>query len=375
MLGGKLKASLVILPFFLAGCANRSAGQGSSSGEPDQFPSWTASDSQPPPDLSRHSRAEARADAGPCGSDNWCAQYFPKFKPEHIWGSGPSDIFAVSYHQVFHSDGSSWSEISTGLANRDLRDIWGSGPTDVYVVGEEGTTNPNCTLASAIHYDGVKWKSLPSFSLAGGCCSPPTMDFGSSFKSVWGSGASDVYFIGSCTFDMVFHFDGATWKKLSFPFSSVGLQSIWGSGPSDVFSIAGSNDILHYDGNSWSDQATKWQYMQAIWGSGSSDVFVVLAYGYIIHYDGATWSEMKSGTSEDLYGVWGSGASDVYAVGSNGIIIHYDGKSWSAQASGTGTDWMLLDVWGSGPHDVYIVGYHYDNNLGSKGGVILHRSQ
>ena len=75
---------------------------------------------------------------------------------------------------------------------------------------------------------------------------------------------------------------------------------------------------------------------------------------YITHYDGVSWSPQASGTTNNLFGIWGSAPNDVFAVGANGTILHYDGTGWSAQASGT--TGHLYGVWGSSKYDVFAVG-------------------
>ncbi len=73
--------------------------------------------------------------------------------------------------------------------------------------------------------------------------------------------------------------------------------------------------------------------LQGVWGSSSTDVFAVGYSGTILHYDGNTWSVQASGIAVLLSGVWGSSATDVFAVGGvlSATILHYDGTDWSAE--------------------------------------------
>ena len=112
------------------------------------------------------------------------------------------------------------------------------------------------------------------------------------------------------------------------------LESVWGSSATDVFAVGDIGTILHYDGNTWSGQAsgsTNWLY--GVWGSSATDVLAVGEGETILHFDGNTWSGQASGTGVGLWGVWGSSATDVFAVGGNGgigqgTILHYDGDTW-----------------------------------------------
>jgi len=74
----------------------------------------------------------------------------------------------------------------------------------------------------------------------------------------------------------------------------------------------------------------------------------------ILHYDGNSWSEMSSGTTSWLNDVWGSSASDVFAVGDT-TILHYDGNGWSEISSRTAM--FLCDIWGSSASDIFAVGH------------------
>ena len=119
-----------------------------------------------------------------------------------------------------------------------------------------------------------------------------------------------------------------------FTIGGPSLESVWGSSATDVFAVGDIGTILHYDGDTWSGQAsgsTNWLY--GVWGSSATDVFAVGVDGTILHYDGDTWSVQASGTGVGLLGVWGSSATDVFAVGGNraigeGTILHYDGDTW-----------------------------------------------
>jgi hypothetical protein len=363
----------------LTGCSRKNEGPTLDSWmAPERWDSQPASDARARVDILVDGLADARSDAMSCSVDSWCIQAtFSGNCLYNLWGSGPSDIFATAGGgMLFHYDGSTWSTMSAAPYGTNYNDIWGSGPTDVYVVSRDyNPPSGGCTTyPTAIHYDGTSWQRITSLT---GC--PCTKSFDGYFNSVWGTGPSDVYIAGSCGGALLYHFDGTSWGKLSFPWIWFLFGSIWGSGPTDIWAVY-YGDIVHYDGTGWNETGSKW-FVNAIWGSSSSDIYTVGDYqissghydNVILHYDGTAWSTVYLGStgSGGLSGVWGSSASDVYAVGWYGEILHYDGKSWSAQASGI-KDLSLSDVWGSGPHDVYAVGCTNGTN---PMGVILHRTQ
>ncbi len=108
-----------------------------------------------------------------------------------------------------------------------------------------------------------------------------------------------------------------------------------------------------------------------VWGSGPEDIYVVGFNGNILHFDGNAWTNMNSGTSENLYGVWGyvlkdtNGAivrQDVFVVGENGVILRFNGTTWQSQlvfftdpandnSESAVTD-DIYDIWGIPPTDV-----------------------
>lgn len=67
----------------------------------------------------------------------------------------------------------------------------------------------------------------------------------------------------------------------------------------------------------------------SVWGSSPNDVFVVGDAGGptndILHYDGSSWTEVGCGTTNPLYKVLVIGLDDVFVVGEYGTILHYGG--------------------------------------------------
>jgi hypothetical protein len=279
-----------------------------------------------------------------------------------VWGSGASDVYAVGGNNdgssnylpvISHYDGSSWSAFGPALPggwqpNGELHSVWGSGASNIYAVGvgANGIWNPNPLI---YHYDGSSWGSVTP--------AVPSGQIGGSFYGAWGSGANDVYAVGTSynlywsEYPLIYHYDGSSWTDVT-PATPSGWQSsgsingVWASSANDVYAVGygidGSGNYLpvmyHYDGSTWSTITPslpsgwqQWSYLKGVWGSGANDVYVA-GFGYdanwssqplIYHFDGSSWSEITpaapSGwTSGSLYGMWGSGANDVFAVGFGG---------------------------------------------------------
>ena len=247
-----------------------------------------------------------------------------------VWGNSSSDVFAVGDSgTILRYDSSAWTEMSSGTTIA-LQGVWSSSSSDVFAVGEYGTI---------LHYDGIAWSSMVSSTA-------------SDLYGIWGSSSSDVFAVGN--HGTILRYDGIVWSPMT-SWTSNDLRGIWGNSTSDVFAVGGHGTILHYDGIAWSSMVSSTSnWLHSVWGSSSSDVFAVGDHSTILSYDGIVWSSMSSSTPASLRGVWGSSSSDVFAVGENVTILHYDGIAWSYMVSGAIHD--LKGLWGHSSFDVFAVG-------------------
>ena len=90
-----------------------------------------------------------------------------------IWGSSPTDVFAVGDYTIRHYDGSAWT--TTSAPSTSFRAVWGTSPTDVFAVGDGGTI---------WHFNGHGWLPQHPGSSA-------------SLAAVWGTSPSNVYAVGA----------------------------------------------------------------------------------------------------------------------------------------------------------------------------------
>ena len=104
-----------------------------------------------------------------------------------VWASSGSDAFAVSPGSIFHLAGGSWSRQASAPVNTSLRAVWGSSPTDVFAVGFERTSE-SFLDGVILHYDGTAWTPMQ----------PPSRGdaIQAYYSAVWGSSGSDVYAVG-----------------------------------------------------------------------------------------------------------------------------------------------------------------------------------
>lgn len=171
-----------------------------------------------------------------------------------IWATGTNDVWAVGDDAIIaHYTGTTWQRMQAGSPFKSS--IWGSGPSDVYAL----------STFELLHYDGSTWTEV---ELDGGG--------GGGDGQVWGTSASDVWLMAGD--DTVWHFDGGAWSPTEFALSD--LNTVWGTSPNNVWAAGTPGSVVHYTGSwdSVAQQdigAPYLQQMLAVHGSSADDVWVV----------------------------------------------------------------------------------------------------
>jgi photosystem II stability/assembly factor-like uncharacterized protein len=165
-------------------------------------------------------------------------------------------------------DGSEWTSIGEKLqTDFDIYGIWGTSPSDLFAVGD-GKGSP-----SIRRYDGENWSDI----------SEPD---GSSYNCIWGLG-SNAYaggFLGTG----ISQYNGTEWLNMDVSKNYKYLR-IWGSSKNSVFAVGedqnGNTVLFHYNGNQWVSLGNPTQEkMNSIWGTSESDIYVVGNEGAVTHY-------------------------------------------------------------------------------------------
>ena len=172
---------------------------------------------------------------------------------------------------IEHWDGSSWSIVPTPSRNHTgnvLSAISASSPTDIWAVGDSVAPNvPIKTLA--LHFDGTSWKIVPTPNPL------PTGDLAQNvLVSVKAISANNVTAVGYILdvnnlreLTMIQHWDGVKWRVVPSPnvdedFGSFNtLKSVTALSGSDMYAIgffANNNTaaqqetlVEHFDGTQW----------------------------------------------------------------------------------------------------------------------------
>jgi len=251
-----------------------------------------------------------------------------------VWGSSATDVFASGVSgTIEHYDGSAWSPM-TSNTSAPLNDLWGTGPSNVFAVGHTGTVR---------RWTGAQWEVMATGT-------------SNDLYAVWAAAPNNVYAGGDSS--TLVRWNGSTWTPVpGFPGLLIHIRSIWGTGANDIFVSGFGNfdtSVVHWDGTSWTliYNASGVGQIQTLWGSGPTDVFAAGVNAGTLHWNGSTWTTIPMPVSASRLG--GTGPSDIFATGSQGVVLHFDGVSWSKMVSNTTS--FLTDVWASTTGEVFSVG-------------------
>jgi hypothetical protein len=182
-----------------------------------------------------------------------------------VWGSGPSDVYAVTDLGVYHSTGDDQWVLQpiTQATLSGLGWLTGTGPTDLWLAGDHGEMFRSSGDGS--------WR----FEVATGVYY---------VNQLWAASPNEAYFV---TYGAVMHRLPSTghWVAEPTPLASSDLMySVWGSGPNDVYVGADHNHLLHSVGDgSWQDEGfapgVANVSIKGIWGRSASDVYLGTSNG------------------------------------------------------------------------------------------------
>jgi hypothetical protein len=166
----------------------------------------------------------------------------------------------VAGNGIEHWDGQSWTqEVASGGT---FTSLFGSFPTDVWAVGPGGIQ----------HYDGHAWSAMPAPSGA------PAL------SGVWVSALWDAWFVGAR--GTVVHWDGSTLASVPSG-TTKDLTCVTGTSAADVWAGGQDGTLLHWDGSQWITYTTPAGAGHAIndvWRAFDADVFFVDDTGAVTRF-------------------------------------------------------------------------------------------
>jgi hypothetical protein len=259
----------------------------------------------------------------------------PAFNMMCVGGTSANDVWVGGIPTVFHWDGVSgmWAPMGTGLRN----------PTSLSALTPNNVWAANGS-ADLFEWGGTSWATITT---------PISGTFAALTNSVFAISANDVWAVGSA--GTIFHWDGSTVSYSPNVTSRVltNIAGAWANSSTDVWAVAG-NQVLHFDGTSWSVQTTLGaNTLNAIWGTGG-ELWAVGAGGLSYHYKSGAWAPVATPTTNALNAVWGASTTQLWAAGNTGTVLTGDGTSWT-QVAGIPTTGNLVGVWGSSAKDVWVI--------------------
>src|SRR5262245_3527058 len=181
---------------------------------------------------------------------------------------------------------------------------------------------------------------------------------------LWVAGPNNAY--ASALANIVLHWDGSgTWKR-DIMRSGLTFKSIWGTGPTNIYAVGGNNPFHSTGDDQWMEQplpATTFAGPGPLGGTGPTDIWLAGIYGEIFRSTGdGTWHQETTPQTPGVNQLWVASANEAYMV-SNVVIMHRlpSTGGWVAEPNplgisvdrDAGSDYFNW-IWGSGPNDVYV---------------------
>jgi hypothetical protein len=308
--------------------------------------------------------------AGVSGDDLWAAgegrlllhwdgaSYMARSSPAEgrildLWGLSANDIWGAGEGgTLIHWDGKTWARVCSPT-QASLKTISGTAPDDVWVAG--GSVYPQVRDNTLLHFDGQVWSTVEVAGIV-----QPLAVFALARDDVWVSGHNGA----------VAHWNGSQWTRQSLPSIAFSYQfrSIWGTGPTNLWAN-GHSTLDYVDG---SPKPVQSGAVRRIVQRTPDDVWAVGDLGLALHFDGVRWTQAQPPAVgiEMLGGLTVISSREAWATGTRGSLLHWDGTSWASVPSAKPPNTPLVDVWGAATDDVWAATtgnlLHYDGTQWSE---------
>jgi hypothetical protein len=161
--------------------------------------------------------------------NTWTPEQVATGPIQHVWGSGPGDVWAFAGAFAFHKNGATWDSTSLGVS---ALSVSGSAANNLWVV-ESGTPN------QLWHWDGAMWSQVATGATT-------------NILAVAAVAPDDVHV--SATQGRMLHFNGSTWSETIVP-ALADITFLAYTAKDDVIG-ASARDLLSYNGEAWSNMRT-----------------------------------------------------------------------------------------------------------------------
>lgn len=243
--------------------------------------------------------------------------YWTKYKVETdsslrgVYSSGSGVYIVATRGQMWTgSSTEAWAPVTVTTNSPDFNNLWGAGADE--------------TLELAIAADDG-WV----YTYSAGAWTEHSIGDGDN-RAVSGTSVNDLYVVGD---NGIYHFDGVSWSQEAT--ASVGLNAVW-AGTDSVWVAGDEGEVMRRTDGVWAASETnKSANFYAIAGSGASDMWTFGDQGVVMRWDGASWKQSTTPTTETLNGVYAATDGTMFAVGNNGTTLRWESTGWESLANDT----------------------------------------
>jgi hypothetical protein len=252
------------------------------------------------------------------------------------WVFNANRVYVIGTY-LYRFDGTSWNKVKVTLpGGRELGfpdfSMFAIDSSNYWIVSGGILYHITEEVSSTLHY-------ADEFR-------PGSAQIGSGVRACWGTSSNDMFFVGKN--GSISHFDGTTFTKMTSP-TTRDLRSVWGTSHNDVWACGyntsnGETVLLHYDGNSWTEDevsVTKGVYatggFNSVWTCDSAGHKFVTTSGALLirKTDSNPWRSDSGLVPNGLGGgefigiaPKGNTANDFMVYGPWGFLAHWNGKTW-----------------------------------------------
>lgn len=278
------------------------------------------------------------------------SRFFTSSRLVDIHGTSASDLYAITKEEIYHFDGSSWSDpiAMGGWETITWKVVWCESSNSVWLLGAVDYAS-----YVILHFDGSQWEE------------DLKVDW-TYLYALWGDDEGVLYAVGNTGMvgrqGVIYSRDRNEHWHHETIFEVNNFYAIHGSSPSNIYAVGQLNDGIyvgtayHYDGEGWVSLPEQFENILCSVYAFSSDFIVAgSTSGYIFTGDGTDWTRDIPEVTTNFKNVWGTSLDNLYAVSEDGLIYRYDGASWS-EVIVTGSGYPFDKIWGLSEEEIYAIG-------------------
>jgi len=150
-----------------------------------------------------------------------------------IWGKGDgSNTYAVGASGEMVRYTGAWNPVGSGTGY-NLLGVWGSGSSNIFAISQnDGVIG---------RWNGTSWNWTN--------WNPAVPGVTGQLNGIWGSSGSNIYVVGN-GYKMLYY-NGTVWSSVTLPSdpSAPNLIGVWGTSSTNVYAVGANGTILHYGTN------------------------------------------------------------------------------------------------------------------------------